>query len=117
MGNLFQVSNQTTLGETEAEIIERHRTRSSRHIVKHEESARLICCCSAEPHHAARPGGPRLRRSLLTLISLSSKEALNQLSMHQAWGWISGFFPEAHRCPVDMLFIETQPAHLQKGAP
>ena len=25
-------------------------------------------------------------------------------------------FPDAHRFPIDELFIETQPAHLQKGA-
>jgi len=47
--------------------------------------------------------------------SISSKEALNQLSVIKL-GIDLGLFPESHRFPVDELFIETQPAHLQKGA-
>jgi protein arginine kinase len=46
---------------------------------------------------------------------MSSKEALNLLSVIKL-GIDLDVFPEAHRFPVDELFIETQPAHLQKGA-
>jgi protein arginine kinase len=46
---------------------------------------------------------------------MSSKEALNLLSVIKL-GVDLGVFPESGRFPVDELFIETQPAHLQKGA-
>ncbi len=112
MGNLFQVSNQTTLGETEEEIIERL-NKVIETVIEHEQNARLLL----------------LQRKPITLLdqigraygilshahSMSSKEALNQLSVIKL-GVDLGLFPEPHRCPVDELFIETQPAHLQKGA-
>lgn len=112
MGNLFQVSNQTTLGEAEEEIIERL-NKVIETVIEHEQNARLLL----------------LQRKPITLLdqigraygvlsyahSISSKEALNQLSIIKL-GVDLGLFPETHRCPVDELFIETQPAHLQKGA-
>jgi protein arginine kinase len=45
---------------------------------------------------------------------MNSKEALNLLSFMKL-GIDLGFFPEDCRTPVDELFMETQPAHLQKG--
>ena len=45
--------------------------------------------------------------------SMTSKEALNLLSIHQL-GVDLGFLPEDHRATIDELFIRTQPAHLQK---
>lgn len=112
MGNLFQVSNQTTLGETEEEIIQRL-NKVIETVIEHEQNARLLL----------------LQRKPITLLdqigraygvlshahSMSSKEALNQLSVIKL-GVDLGLFPEEHRYPVDELFIETQPAHLQKGA-
>jgi protein arginine kinase len=112
MGNLFQVSNQTTLGETELDIIERL-NKVILSVIEHEQNARAVL----------------LERKAITLLdqigraygvmshahSISSKEALNLLSVIKL-GVDLGLFPEAHRLPVDALFIETQPAHLQKGA-
>jgi protein arginine kinase len=46
--------------------------------------------------------------------SMNSKEALNLLSFMKL-GIDLSFFPEECLQPVDELFIETQPAHLQKG--
>ena len=46
--------------------------------------------------------------------SMNSKEALNLLSFMKL-GIDLSFFPEDCRQPVDELFMETQPAHLQKG--
>ena len=46
---------------------------------------------------------------------MASKEALNQLSFMKL-GIDLGFFPEEWRVPIDELFMETQPAHLQKGS-
>lgn len=112
MGNLFQVSNQTTLGESEEQIIERL-TKVIEHIVEHEENARQIL----------------VERRLTTLLdqvgraygilshahSMASKEALNLLSVIKL-GVDLGLFPDTTRVTIDELFIETQPAHLQKGA-
>src|SRR5205823_124160 len=45
--------------------------------------------------------------------AMSSKEALNLLSIIKL-GVDLGTFPEDRRLPIDELFIDTQPAHLQK---
>jgi protein arginine kinase len=45
---------------------------------------------------------------------MSSKEALNLLSVLKL-GIDLGAFPEDKRLGIDQLFIETQPAHLQKS--
>src|SRR5204863_10127221 len=47
--------------------------------------------------------------------AMSSKEALNLLSVIKL-GIDLGVFPEDRRLPVDELFIDTQPAHLQKSS-
>jgi protein arginine kinase len=46
---------------------------------------------------------------------MSSKEALNLLSIIKL-GLDLGLFPESYLAGIDALFIETQPAHLQKSA-
>jgi len=112
MGNLFQVSNQTTLGETEEEIIGRL-NRVIEQILEHEKNARMLLAqkkCVTLHDQIGRAFG-----ILSNAYSMSSKEALNLLSVIKL-GVDLGVFPENHRFPVDELFIETQPAHLQKGA-
>src|SRR5439155_3354987 len=47
--------------------------------------------------------------------AMPSKEALNLLSIIKL-GMDLGAFPEDQRLQVDELFIETQPAHLQKSS-
>ena len=112
MGNLFQVSNQTTLGESELEIIGRLE-RVIEQIIGHELNARLTL----------------LQNKLVTLLdqigraygvlshshSLSSKECLNLLSVIKL-GVDLNLFPTEHLAEVDELFILSQPAHLQIGA-
>ena len=46
---------------------------------------------------------------------MPSKEALNLLSVIKL-GMDLGAFPEDRRLQIDELFIETQPAHLQKNS-
>src|SRR5260370_31094788 len=46
---------------------------------------------------------------------MASKEALNLLSIIKLGGDL-GAFPEDRRLPIDELFIDTQPAHLQKSS-
>jgi protein arginine kinase len=112
MGNLFQVSNQTTLGETESEIIGRL-NRVIEQIIDHEQNARALLAQRKAITLHDQIG--RAYGLLSHAYSISSKEALNLLSIIKL-GIDLAVFPDAHRFPVDELFIETQPAHLQKGA-
>lgn len=112
MGNLFQVSNQTTLGEKEEEIIGRI-IKVIDQIVEHEQNARVSLL-----HN--RPGTlhdniGRAYGILRYAHSMSSKEALNLLSFLKL-GIDLQFFPEECQGQIDELFIETQPAHLQKNS-
>ena len=111
LGNLFQISNQITLGEEEGEIIARL-NKVIEQVIHHEENARMGL----------------LQKKLVTLLdnvgraygilrhahSMASKEALNLLSYIKL-GVDLGFFPDDCRQIVDELFIETQPAHLQRS--
>jgi protein arginine kinase len=112
MGNLFQVSNQTTLGEKEDEIIARL-NKVIEQIIEHEQNARQLLLTKKPGmlrDHIGRGYG------ILTYAhSMTSKEALNLLSFIKL-GVDLAFFPEECRAPADELFMETQPAHLQKGS-
>jgi protein arginine kinase len=112
LGNLFQVSNQTTLGEKEEEIINRL-NKVIEQIIEHEQNARQMLV-QKKPNtlldHIGRGYGV-LRHA----YSMNSKEALNLLSFMKL-GIDLSFFPEQWRVPIDELFMETQPAHLQKGS-
>jgi len=112
MGNLFQVSNQTTLGETEEEIIGRL-NRVIEQILEHEHNARALLAQRKAVTLHDQIG--RAYGLLSHAYSMSSKEALNLLSTIKL-GVDLGVFPDSLRFPVDVLFIETQPAHLQKDA-
>jgi protein arginine kinase len=112
MGNLFQVSNQTTLGEAEEEIIGRL-NRVIEQVIEHEQNARALLAQRKAITLHDQIG--RAYGLLCHSYSISSKEALNLLSIIKL-GIDLSVFPDAHRFPVDELFIETQPAHLQKDA-
>ena len=112
LGNLFQISNQTPLGEKEEDIVARlHKVIEQ--VIEKEQNARAILLQKHSTRlldHVGRGYGV-LRHA----HSMSSKEALNLLSYIKL-GIDLGFFPEDWRLPTDALFIETQPAHLQKGS-
>ena len=112
MGNLFQISNQTTLGEKEEEIISRL-TKVIETIIEKEHDARQVLI-QKKPDTLADQIG-RAYGVLTFAHAMSSKEALNLLSVMKL-GVDLGAFPEDRRLPVDELFIETQPAHLQKSS-
>ena len=110
LGNVFQVSNQMTLGETEAAIVERLEKVLGQ-IIEHEENARGTLL-EKKPkmvyNHIGRAYG-----ILANAHSISSKETMNLLSLMRL-GVDVGLFPGVDRALVDELFILTQPAHLQK---
>jgi protein arginine kinase len=110
MGNLFQISNQTTLGEKEDEIIARL-TKVIETIIEKEHDARQMLI-QKKPDTLWDQIG-RAYGVLTYAHAMTSKEALNLLSVMKL-GVDLGAFPEERRLPIDELFIETQPAHLQK---
>jgi protein arginine kinase len=110
LGNVFQVSNQMTLGESEGAIVERLEKVLSQ-IIDHEENARgtlLEKKAKTVYNHIGRAYG-----ILANAHSISSKETMNLLSLMRL-GMDVGLFPAVDRSLVDELFILTQPAHLQK---
>ncbi len=110
MGNLFQISNQTTLGEKEEEIIARL-TKVIETIIEKEHDARQVLIQKKPDTFSDQVG--RAYGVLTYAHAMTSKEALNLLSVMKL-GVDLGAFPEDRRLPIDELFIETQPAHLQK---
>src|SRR5712671_2621911 len=110
LGNVFQVSNQMTLGETEADIVERLDKVLSQ-IIEHEENARATLL-EKKPKMVYNQIG-RAYGTLANAHIISSKETMNLLSMMRL-GMDLGLFPGSERSLTDELFILTQPAHLQK---
>ena len=110
LGNVFQVSNQMTLGESETGIVERLEKVLAQ-IIEHEENARARLL-EKKPkvvyNHIGRAYG-----ILANAHSISSKETMNLISLMRL-GVDVGLFPSVERPLVDELFILTQPAHLQK---
>lgn len=110
LGNVFQVSNQMTLGETENDIVERL-NKVLAQIIEHEENARSMLL-EKKPktvyNHIGRAYG-----ILANAHSISSKETLNLLSLMRL-GVDLSLFTDLERWQVDELFVTTQPAHLQK---
>jgi len=110
LGNVFQVSNQMTLGESETAIVERLEKVLGQ-IIEHEENARgtlLEKKAKMVYNHIGRAYG-----ILANAHSISSKETMNLLSLMRL-GVDMGLFPGVDRGLADELFILTQPAHLQK---
>src|SRR5215467_4139189 len=110
LGNVFQVSNQMTLGEGESDIVERL-NKVLAQLIEHEENARATLLESKPKmifNHIGRAYG-----ILANAHSISSKETMNLLSLMRL-GVDVGLFPGVDRALVDELFILTQPAHLQK---
>ena len=110
LGNVFQVSNQMTLGESETVIVERLEKVLAQ-IIEHEENARQTLL-EKKPkvvqNHIGRAYG-----ILANARSISSKETMNLLSFLRL-GVDMDSFPGTERSLVDELFLITQPAHLQK---
>ncbi len=110
LGNVFQVSNQMTLGETELAIVERLEKVLAQ-IIEYEDNARASLV-EKKPktvfNHIGRAYGV-----LANSYIIASKEAMNMLSFLRL-GIDLGMFPGADRSLTDELFIMTQPAHLQR---
>ncbi|GHC52644.1 protein arginine kinase [Roseibacillus persicicus] len=109
LGNLFQVSNQSTLGESEGEIISRLE-RVIRDVETHELNARQRLM-ENDPQMILDQVG-RAYGVLKYSHIIASKEALNLLSLLRL-GAELGFFEKGLRRVCDLLLMDIQPAHLQ----
>lgn len=110
LGNIFQVSNQMTLGESEAEIVERL-SKVVHQMIEHELNARQKLL-EEKPkvlfNHIGRAFGV-----LSNAHSISSKEAMNLLSLVRLAHDLK-MFPSVPRALFDELLLVSQPAHLQR---
>jgi protein arginine kinase len=112
LGNLFQVSNQSTLGESEEQILDRLGG-VIKQLINHEKNARLSLLENNQYFlldHVGRSYGV-LRHAYV----LSSEEALNSLSGIRI-GVDMGMFSSVDLHTVNELFLIINPAHLQKFA-
>lgn len=111
-GNVFQISNQQTLGLSEDAIL-RHLSGWVRNVVEQEENARLRLIESEGEKFL-----DRITRAFGTLRHarlLTSGESMANLSLLRLACDV-GILPEARRATVDRLMIEGQPAHVQLRA-
>ncbi len=111
-GSIFQISNQTTLGESEEGII-KHLHGVLTTIVEQELNARDKLL-EADPNKLRDKIGRAfgiLRNGWL----LNSSEAMNLLSLIRL-GIDLDMFADTQRAVVDRLFIECQPGHVQHAA-
>jgi protein arginine kinase len=109
LGNLYQISNQSTLGESEETII-RRLERVISQVSTHEQNAREKLL-EDDPEMVADKIG-RAYGTLRHAHIIDSKEALNHLSLLRLGGMLGFFSPETVSL-CDALLMDIQPAHLQ----
>ncbi|WP_040953161.1 protein arginine kinase [Gorillibacterium massiliense] len=109
-GNLFQISNQITLGQTEEEIIDNLHSVVLQ-IIEHERAARNTLL--AEARHRLADKVHRSFGILSHAVILDSKEAMQRLSdvrLGVDLGLIQGMSSRS----LNELVVMTQPGYLQK---
>ncbi|MCF6313039.1 MAG: protein arginine kinase [Verrucomicrobiales bacterium] len=109
LANLFQISNQTTLGQDEKSIIQ-HLDKVIVRIIENEENARRKLL-EDQPTMLQDQIG-RAYAILRYAYIIPSKEAMNFLSMIRL-GIDLGAFSADERDVINVLLTEIQPAHLQ----
>jgi protein arginine kinase len=110
MGDFYQVSNQITLGKTEAELMQQVGDVAPA-LIEYERKARkyLIDESRRELHDRVS----RAYGLLCTAQTISSEETMQLLSSVRM-GVNLGLIRDVAIPTVNQLFIHTQPAHLQK---
>lgn len=109
-GNMFQISNQITLGEKEEDTVA-NLEQIVQEVVEHEKNARARLLEQRETvllDHIGRSLG-----ILQNAYILTTKEALDLLSALRL-GLEMGILKCRDRKPLDELLVLVQPAHLQK---
>jgi len=109
LGNLYQISNQSTLGESESQILQRLE-RVVRQLVWSEENARLRLASHSPARLLDLVG--RAYGTLFYAHELAAEEALNCLFAVRL-GVVTDLFSNLDLATVDELILRTQPGHLQ----
>ena len=110
MGDFYQISNQITLGKSEEELV----TQVGDVVpvlIDYERRAREFL--QKESHENLHDKVSRAYGILSTAQTISSEETMHLLSSIRM-GVELGLLPELGMGQVNELFIQTQPAHLQK---
>ncbi len=112
LGNLFQLSNQTTLGKSEGELLD-HLGRLVRQVMDYEERARDVLRRDAP--HALDDKVWRAYGLLRHARSLSFEETLNLLSGVRL-GHGMGILPDVSLHTLNRLLVLAQNAHVARAA-
>lgn len=110
IGNVFQISNQISLGISEEDIVD-NIERMTNQIITREESARKAI--STKNRDAIVDRASRAYGTLKSAHIITSNETVALLSAIRL-GVDLGIVKDLDRRSVNELFILTQPAHLQK---
>jgi protein arginine kinase len=110
MGDFYQISNQITLGRSEADLIQQI-TDIVPVIIDYERKARDFLI--KESHENLHDRVSRAYGILRTAQTISSEETMHLLSSVRM-GVNLGLIPDLGIPAINQLFIHTQPAHLQK---
>ncbi len=111
LGNLFQISNQTTLGRSEEEIIE-NLERITKQVIAYEEKARETLIIDARDQIEDKIW--RAYGILQNARVLTSQEVMNLLSALRL-GLGLGIIGSISILTINQLLLWTQPVHLQKS--
>ncbi|MEJ2540057.1 MAG: protein arginine kinase [Gemmatimonadota bacterium] len=112
VGNFFQISNQTTLGKTEDDLVD-HLDRMVRQVIKHETQARQVLLRDARAVTEDKVW--RAYGLLRYARTLSFDELMNLLSGVRL-GMSLQLLPGIRVYTLNKLMIFTQSAHLQQAA-
>ncbi len=112
VGNFFQVSNQTTLGQTEDDLVE-HLDRMARQVVQYEQQARQVLLRDAGTETEDKIW--RAYGLLRYARSLSFEELMNLLSGVRL-GVSLKLLPDLSVYTLNKIMIFSQPAHLEEAA-
>ncbi len=110
-GDFYQISNQTTLGKTEEEIIDDFKHVVIPKVVEYERRARESLL--KDQVRALDDKVWRAYAVLTNARAMSSEETLSLLS-HLRMGISLGRLDQVDLPTINELFLRTQPAHLQK---
>ena len=109
LGDVYQISNQSTIGQSEQDILTNLNS-VAQQIIKEERNARAFL-----KEHNALPLSDRIWRSYGTLKYaryMTSKEALELISLVRL-GYNLGYFNDLTLQQIDRIFLTAQPGYLQ----
>lgn len=111
VGDLFQISNQTTLGKAEGDILRELDKQILPEVIEYERASRRLLI-----ERRTKMLEDQVFRALGTLRYarlLAPEEALTTLSMVRL-GVLTGLIADLDEVQVTQLFVLSQPAHLQR---